>query len=189
MDEINETLKENQILAHKFERIEKRLEGISSTENLFEHLLVQIEKEFAIPYVWVSIIKNGPLSGIIGRSKELGCLKDRINSIDEAILVELVGQSLSPVLANTDLHPFYKLLPRNIKYFLKSLAVAPLTVNGAIAGSLNLGDYSPGRYRPGMDTDLLQRLVASVSTLLSAIICRKRSAGANEEAGGADTLR
>ena len=189
MDEIHETLKGNRILAGKFERIEKRLAGLSSVEELFEHLLIEIEKEFAIPYVWVSIISNGPLAGIIGRSKESGHLKDRINSIDETVLAELVGQGLSPVLANKDLYPYYKLLPQNIKYFLKSLAVAPLTVNGALAGSLNLGDYSPGRYRPGMDTDLLQRLVASVSTLLSAVIYRKACAGANEGTMGADTFR
>jgi uncharacterized protein YigA (DUF484 family) len=177
MDEIHDTLKENQLLARKFEMVEKRLIGISSPVRLFEHLLGQIEKEFSVPFVWVSLTDKGPLSGIAGALKASALLKDRISVVEEAVLLGLTGQAEAPVLANTDLNPFFKLLPGSIKYFLKSLAVVPLTVDGTLAGSLNLGDYSSGRYRPGMDTDLLKHLAGFVSSRLSA-------AGAPEEASG-----
>jgi len=190
MDEIHDTLQENKLLARKFYRIEKALAGSASPDGLFEQLLTQIEREFSVPYAWISLINNGPLSGVIDSLKESAYLKDRINLIDEAALLDLLGGGASPVLANTDLQPFYKLLPKNVKYFIKSIAIAPLTADGAIAGSLNLGDSSPGRYRPGMDTDLLKRLVNSVSLSLSAILARhgEASTPVGENTGGSENI-
>ncbi len=182
MDEIHETLKENRLLAGKFERVEKRLEGITSPVRLLEHLLGQIEKEFSVPYVWVSLVDTGPLAGTIAALKASALLKDRINVVEKEPFLELTGQGASPVLANRELQPFYKLLPGSVRYFLKSLAVAPLTVNGEIAGSLNLGDYSPGRYRPGMDTDLLRHLTDSVSSQLSAMLAKDEGPAAPDGA-------
>lgn len=190
MDEIHETLKENQMLARKFYRLEKALADISLPDRLFEQLLTRIENEFFVPYAWISFINNGPLSGVLNSLKESAYLKDRVNLIDEIALLELLGGGASPVLANKDLQPFYKLLPKNVKYFIKSIAVTPLTADGVLAGSLNLGDYSPERYRPGMDTDLLRRLVNSVSLSLPTLLARKGDAlaPAEEKTGENDNL-
>jgi uncharacterized protein YigA (DUF484 family) len=70
--------------------------------------------------------------------------------------------------------PFYKLLPRNKKYFIKSLAIAPITLKGEIIGSINHGDSSNLRYQPGMDTSLLEKLAANVSARLANIMRAQR---------------
>jgi len=69
------------------------------------------------------------------------------------VLFNLVAESTMPRLINDNLKPFYKLLPRNKKYFIKSLAIAPITLNSEIIGSINYGDFSSLRYQPGMDTN------------------------------------
>jgi hypothetical protein len=97
-------------------------------------------------------------------------LKDRVNIIDRTVFIGLVSESTMPKLINDNLKPFYKLLPRNKKYFIKSLAIAPLTLNSAIIGSINYGDFSSLRYQPGMDTTLLERLACNVSARLSVIM-------------------
>jgi uncharacterized protein YigA (DUF484 family) len=70
--------------------------------------------------------------------------------------------------------PFYKLLPRNKKYFIKSLAIAPITLNSEIVGSINHGDFSNLRYQPGMDTNLLEKLASNISARLSNIMIAPR---------------
>jgi uncharacterized protein YigA (DUF484 family) len=74
------------------------------------------------------------------------------------------------VIASGDLRPFFRLMPPNVKYFIRSLAVAPLALHGRLIGSLNHGDASPERYRPGMDTALLDHLAATVSRRLSDLL-------------------
>jgi diguanylate cyclase (GGDEF)-like protein len=69
--------------------------------------------------------------------------------------------------------PFYKLLPKNHKYFIKSLAVAPIILKDKIIGSLNLGDYSVSRFKPNMDTFFLSQLAVKVSICLANIIARE----------------
>ena len=61
-------------------------------------------------------------------------------------------------------------MPPNVKYFLRSLAIAPFSLHGRLIGSLNHGDASPDRYRPGMETALLDHLARTVSEQLSRLL-------------------
>jgi uncharacterized protein YigA (DUF484 family) len=103
-------------------------------------------------------------------------IKERLNIIDRVTFLSIIADSTKPVLANNDLKPFYKLLPRKKKFFIRSLAIAPIIVNSEIMGSINLGDYSNLRYQPGMETELLERLVSNVSLCLSNFMtCEKEA--------------
>ena len=91
-------------------------------------------------------------------------------------VLNVIGESTKPILVNNDLKPFYKLLPRKKKFFIKSVAIAPIIVNSEIIGSINLGDHSNLRYQPGMDTGLLEKLVSNVSDCLSNFMtCEKEA--------------
>jgi uncharacterized protein YigA (DUF484 family) len=131
---------------------------------------VQIEEEFQIPFVWISILNEGNAINIMNALKSSHILKDRLSIIDRTVLFNLVAESTMPRLINDNLKPFYKLLPRNKKYFIKSLAIAPITLNSEIIGSINYGDFSSLRYQPGMDTTLLERLARNISARLSVIM-------------------
>jgi diguanylate cyclase (GGDEF)-like protein len=66
------------------------------------------------------------------------------------------------------------MLPKGQLNFIRSLAVSPITLDGDIIGSLNQADFSPLRYRPGMDTQLLEQLAVKVSICLSNVIAHER---------------
>ena len=170
MDKASETIKKNKELADKFTRIEEELPLFSEPRELFEKLLVRLHEEFDVPFVWLSIVNRSDVGGLVRDLRSSTILADRLNVIDEAQFLELAPQSEKPVLANKDLHPFYRLFPKNKKFFIKSVAVAPLTLDGRVIGSINYGDADSMRYEPGMDTSLLQHLTGVVSSCLSRLL-------------------
>jgi uncharacterized protein YigA (DUF484 family) len=179
--------KKNEEIAQKFIKIETAITSFPDAKELFEKVLIQIEEEFDIPFVWISMINRPYLPDAIHALTTSKILKDRLNIIDEGIFLGLIANDTKPVLANDNLKPFYKLFPKKKKYFIRSLAVAPITLHKEIIGSLNHGDFSPFRYQPDMDTSLLQRLAANISSRLSEIIpCEKTADTAIDEMEKAD---
>jgi uncharacterized protein YigA (DUF484 family) len=176
MDEHADILKTNEEIAKKINKLEKRLSSFLNAKDLFEKLLVQIQEEFSIPFVWISVATETDFTSLIQLLRTSQIIKERLNIIDRATFLNIIGESTKPVLVNNDLKPFYKLLPRKKKFFIKSIAIAPMIVNGQIIGSINLGDSSNLRYQPGMDTGLLEKLVSNVSSCLADFItCEKEA--------------
>ena len=167
MDEHTDILKKNEEIAKKINKIEKSLPSCLNAKDLFEKLLIQIQEEFSIPFVWISVATETDFTSLIRLLRASQTIKERLNIIDRAAFLAVIRESTKPMLANNDLKPFYKLLPRKKKFFIKSIAIAPMIVNGEIIGSINLGDSSNLRYQPGMDTGLLEKLVGNVSSCLS----------------------
>jgi diguanylate cyclase (GGDEF)-like protein len=105
-----------------------------------------------------------------------GLFKRLLREIREKFGVPCVwiSRSTKPLLLNGDLHPFHPILPKGQLNFIRSLAVSPITLHGETIGSLNQADFSPLRYRPGMDTQLLEQLAVKVSICLSNVIAHER---------------
>jgi uncharacterized protein YigA (DUF484 family) len=160
----------NEDIAIRFSKIEEMLNDAKDIAGLFEIIFVGIEEEFGIPFVWLTLIDTVNTAPIVAAIKSSDILKNRLNVITPELFREILPAGLKPVLVNKDLQPYYKLLPSNNKYFVKSLALVPFKVNDEIAGSWNNGDANPGRYTPDMETDLLQKLVESISRYLTKLI-------------------
>src|SRR5512137_3066072 len=107
MNEPVDILKINEVLAEKFRRIEESLPSQLTIKDLFEKLLAQIEEEFQIPFVWISILNDGNAIDIIKALKSSIILKDRLNVIDRTMFIDLVMESTMPRLINDNLKPFY----------------------------------------------------------------------------------
>jgi uncharacterized protein YigA (DUF484 family) len=162
-------LKTNDEIARKFGEIEADLVVCRGIRELFERLLSGSEEAFGVPFIWLSLLRRPETEALLKLLGRSDILRDRINSIAPASFLEIVPDAAHPLLASGDLRPFFRLMPPNVKYFLRSLAVAPLTCHGMLIGSLNHGDASPDRYRPGMDTTLLNHLALTVSDHLSRL--------------------
>ena len=160
----------NEGIARKFRKIESRLALRRSAVELFEALLADIQTEFGNPFVWLSLIRLPEMSGLQKNLEASPLLCHRLNLIENTPFLEVVPDSATPLLVNGDLRPFFRLLPSNRKYFIRSLAVSPLTLYGRLIGSLNQGHSSPERYHPCMDTTLLMHLAQSVSDRLSHLL-------------------
>lgn len=176
-DEISlyERLRENEQTAKKFYEVEKKILSILRFKDLFDALLAEIKGQFNIPYVWLSIIENSEAHRLIESISDMDAeLKASINIIDRSAFFALIGRQTEPILANSELKPFFKLLPAERHYLVKSMAIAPITMDGEIIGSLNQGDAAQGRFEPGMDTSLLEQLATKVSLCLSNVTAHEK---------------
>jgi uncharacterized protein YigA (DUF484 family) len=160
----------NAEIAARFEKIETRLPEAKNIAGLFEILFAGIEKEFQVPFVWLTLINTVNNAPIIAAVKSSAILKDRLNVVTLELFREILPAGLKPVLVNKDLQPYYKLLPSSNKYFVRSLALVPFKVNDEIMGSWNNGDASNNRYTPEMETGLLQKLGQSLSLRLTELM-------------------
>ena len=174
MEDLLETLSINEEIAQKFFEIEISILSILNFRDLFEKLLTEIRDKFGVPYVWISMIDQSEVSDLIRMLESSKALKERLNVIDKDAFLNLIANEIQPILISGDLKPYYQLLPQGQMYFIRSLAIAPLTLDGEIIGSLNQADLSRLRYRPGMDTRLLERLAVKVSICLSNVTAHEK---------------
>ncbi|MGV8081662.1 MAG: DUF484 family protein [Syntrophales bacterium] len=163
-----ETLKKNREIARKYALIGEALTACRGEGDLFEALVTGVREAFEIPYVWISLTDAPEALDLLAKLRQAPALKDVLNVVRLETLQELLGGGTAPVLANEGLKPFYRLLPRRRKFFFKSIVMAPLILKGRAVGSLNSADPSPVRYQPGMDTGLLEQLMAVVARCLLA---------------------
>lgn len=174
IDTILERIRENEELARKFFEIEVSILSILDFKGLFERLLTQIREKFGIPCVWISLIDKSEIADLIHTLTASKDLKDRLNIIDRKTFLKLIDHQTRPFLLNGDLRPYYPMFPRGQLHFIRSLAISPISLHGEIIGSLNQADLSRLRYRPGMDTQLLEQLAVKVSICLSNVIAHER---------------
>ncbi len=167
MYEMDEIKRINQEISVKFGVIEVHIAHAKSIAGLFETLFADIEKEFAVPFVWLTLVEKEITAPIIEAVQSSALLKNRLGLISEDLFQRILADGLQPVLANKDMQLFYKLLPSTNKFFVKSLAAIPLFINDEVAGSWNNGDVLSDRYRSDMDTRLLQKLGQKISARLT----------------------
>lgn len=160
----------NTKIAGSFEKIEKKLWEAGNIAELFEMLFTQIEAEFQVPFVWITLADTVKTSRVIDAFQSSGILKDRLNVIKADQFREIFFSGLQPILVNKNLRPYYKLFPPNQKYFIKSLGMVPFKINGEVAGSWNNGDAIQSRYSPDMETSLLQKLSRRLSARLDDLL-------------------
>ncbi|MDD5711350.1 MAG: DUF484 family protein [Smithellaceae bacterium] len=175
MDETRETRKRNEEIARKFALIDSSFLSFTSISELCENLILLVEEEFAIPFVWLTLIDSPETAFLRGEIVVSPIVRDRLNIVSTEEFHDLAGDQTAPVLNNSDLQPFYKLLPEREKYLIRSIAVAPFRIEEIPAGSLNLGDHSPLRYQPDMDTTLLNHLMKRFSERLTHLLRISRS--------------
>ncbi len=174
LEEILETLRINEEVGQKFFEIEVSILSILNFRDLFERLLTEIRETFGVPYVWMTMVRDSEISDLIETLETSKNLRERLNVLDRETFLRLIENRATPLLVNGDLRPYYPLLPKGQMHFIRSLAVAPITFHGEMIGSLNQADLSPLRYRPGMDTRLLERLAVKVSICLSNVTAHER---------------
>jgi uncharacterized protein YigA (DUF484 family) len=170
MDKKEDIKRINEELAARFSKIEAKLPESQTIAGLFETLFVGIEKEFTVPFVWLTLMENEKAAPVITAIKSSDILRTRLCVISPELFNQLLPSGMKPVLVNKDLQPFYKLLPSSSKYFVKSLAIVPFSIDDHIIGSWNNGDAVGDRYTPDMETGLLLKLAESVSRSLTVLV-------------------
>jgi len=174
IEQLIATIKKNQEIAQNFFEIETSILSILNFKDFLQKLLMEIQQKRDIPYVWISLISSSDLAHMIRETVPAKILQERTNLISSEIFLKLISNSTNPILVNSNLSTFQLLLPGQYQNRIRSLAIAPLTLDGEIIGSLNHGDHSKTRYRPEMDTTLLKQLATIVSICLSNVMAHEK---------------
>ena len=169
-----EIFRRNEETTRKFFEIEKRILSILNYKDLFEVLLDEIKKKFNMPYVWLSLIEKSEVMSFIEHLESSEILKKNMNVVDKNTFLKLVGTKTTPLLINDNLKAFSKLIPRQDKYAIRSIALSPISFDGEIIGSLNQAHILPGHFKPGLDTSSLEQLAVKVSFCLSNVTAHEK---------------
>ena len=167
-------LSENEEIAQNFFLVEKKILSILNFRSLFEELLSEIKEKLNVPYVWLSIIEKSELSNLIQSLESSNILKKHLNLINRSAFAQLVGNTMKPILVNSNLKPYFKLFPRHTKYVINSLAITPISFDGEMIGSMNQADISKSRFHSGLDPSLLEHLAVKMSLCLSNVAAHER---------------
>ncbi|MBU1003671.1 MAG: sensor domain-containing diguanylate cyclase [Proteobacteria bacterium] len=169
-------LKRNEEICRKFFEIETAVLTILDFEALFARLVSLIRSKFDVPYVWISIIRGGDLAAMLDNLDASGELRGQLVLVDNEAVLSLLEGRESPILENRSLQLFSPLLPDPAPMGIRSVAVAPLTLDGKLVGCLNQADTRADRFSPEMDTTLLSQLAIKVSLCLSNVTAHERLA-------------
>ena len=178
----------NEEIAARFSKIEADISAAGSIAGLFEVLVDRIEREFSVPFVWLTLIDRPTAVPLIEAVNASEILKGRLCVVSSELCDKMLPKGLQPILANKDLQSFYKLMPSQRKYFVRSLAIVPFALGGQIIGTWNNGDADADRYTAQMDTALLSSLARRISAQLMQLAAAKHAAPDhkqdNEQPGG-----
>ena len=167
-------LQQNEKIAKKFHEIEIKILSIYNFKDLFEALLSEVQNQFGVPYVWISLIDGNEVSTLVQTLATSNDLRERMSIVDRKMFADLIKDNQKPLLVNENLDFYRQLLPPNQSYPIKSMAVAPISLYGKVIGSFNQADFTKERFQPGIDTSLLEQLAIKVSLCLSNVVAHEK---------------
>jgi len=171
---ILERLKKNEITARKFHEIEVSILTILNFQDFIEKLLFEISSKFSVTYTWLSIIEESTISEYLHNIQNSALLRTSTAFLSRDEFSQISRNRLKPLLANKTLSRFQPLIPEASNYDIGSIAVAPITLDGRVVGSINQADTDANRFEPGIDTSLLEQLALKVSLCLSNVTAHEQ---------------
>ncbi|MFO7911396.1 MAG: diguanylate cyclase [Desulfotignum sp.] len=169
-----ELLKENEEIAEKFNEIEISILNILNFQDFLEKLLFEIGDKFSLPYIWICIITESPIAAQLKNLDNSALLKTATAFVSRQQFVAVTKNRFTPLLANTHLDRYTALVPKSVDWDIGSIAIAPITLDGDIVGSINQADPDKNRFAPDIDASLLERLAVKVSLCLSNVTAHER---------------
>lgn len=167
-------LQKNEQIDKKFHEIETRILSILNFKDFFEVLLTEIQSQFGVPWVWISLIDKSEVFDLIQCMGDSDILRPRISVVDRGFFMDIVGNRRQPLLINENIGPYLQLLPTDSDIPVGSMALAPIFLDGEIIGSFNQADFSEERFQPGIDTSRLEQLAVKVSLCLSNVTAHEK---------------
>ena len=159
----------------KLRDIETKILSIVNYRDFFEVLLNEIKKKFTIPYTWITLIAENDIATLIRSYGTCENLDHYLTVIEREIFLKLIGTTSKPLLVKDDLKRYYSLFPPDSSYFIKSLAIAPISLDGTVTGSLNLADFSATRFHHRTYAQFLELLAIKISISLSNVTAHEKS--------------
>ncbi len=167
-------LKENEEVARKFQEIEISILTILNFQDFLERLLWEISDKFSIPFIWISVVQESRIAQQLQEIQNSELLKASTVFISKKKFFSITHNRLEPLLANQNLSVFQALVPKISAHDMGSIAIAPISLDGEVIGSINHADQDRHRFEPGIDTSLLKQLALKVSLCLSNVTAHEQ---------------
>ena len=178
MQDINqliENVRENELIARKFFEIERCILSIGRCDQFVSTLTKEVQKQFNVPYVWVNLINEAPLSHLMESLERTPNLRDRVMFSRRVHMIDVIKYSAKTILVNDDISVCQAIIPPIYRDIVHSLAISPLTIDGALVGLFCQADATKERYDPLLkDTFLLDQLAIKISICLSNVTAREK---------------
>jgi diguanylate cyclase (GGDEF)-like protein len=158
----------------KLREIETRILSIVDFKEFFEVLLKEIKQKFAIPFAWITLIAGNDVTALIEAAGTSDGSEHQMTVIEKEVFLKLIGTTSKPLLVKDDLKPYYSVFPSDSSYFIKSIAMAPISLDGTVIGSLNLADFSTTRFHHRTYAQFLELLAIKVSICLSKVTAHEK---------------
>ena len=96
----------NRIIAASFGKVSESVLAAVTVSGLFENLLHGIEREFSVPFVWLTLIENEFAGKLINTFNASEILKNRFSVVSADFIRTILPADTQPVLAHRALKPF-----------------------------------------------------------------------------------
>ncbi len=167
-------VKENEEILRRFHLLESKILSVLNLRDFFESLLTEMMTIFQVPSVWVTVIENSKLARMIDCLAHSDIVRQRLTFIGKNDFYDLFQGRASPILINTELGRYRNFFPGGRIDPARSVALAPVFIDGETVGSLNQADANVSRFEAGMDTSLLEQLMVKISLCLSNVMAHER---------------
>jgi diguanylate cyclase (GGDEF)-like protein len=154
--------------------IQERISSIFTINEFFDLLLPEARKAFKLPYLWLTVIEGGPVDSLVKQVMPMESLEKNIGFMKPAKFNDFFKNGFDPIIACKYTAPYTLFLPEKNNFTVKSMAIMPFHIAGALAGSLNLGHFVTNRFVPEMDTNLIRQFVLTLSLCLSRIVAQEK---------------
>jgi len=158
----------------KLREIETKILSIVNFKDFFEVLLNEIKEKFTISFAWITLIGENDITTLIQAEGTCDDLENQMTIIEREIFLNLIGTTSKPLLVKDDLKAYYPLFPPKSSYFIKSLAISPISLDGTVIGSLNLADFTTMRFQHRTYAQFLELLAIKTSISLSKVTAHEK---------------
>ena len=173
-EDLFDRLKKNEEIAQKFSEIEIRILSVLNFKDLLQVLLDEVQNQFGVPHTWITLIDKSEVTRLVQSIAHSRVFRNRMRLVDRNTFSHLTGNQSQPILINENLDFYRKLFPIDCNNSIKSIAIAPISLDGKIIGSLNQADYSKERFKPGIDSSLLEQLATKISLCMSNVTAHEK---------------
>lgn len=175
IEQLIENVRENERIARKFFEIERCILSIGRCDQFVSTLTREVQKQFNVPYVWVNLINEAPLAHLAENLEKTPDLRDRVIFGRRSTMIDVIGSGSKTILINSGIQACNDVIPVAFRDIITSVAVSPLTIDGALVGLFCQADSDPSRYDPHTkDTFLLDQLAIKISICLSNVAAREK---------------
>ncbi len=175
-EDILKQMRDDEDNHQRFARTEATILSVFTLKDFFIRLLPELKRAFQIPYIWITLIDDTPVSRLAKLAVQKEATGDgpagQVAFIRNEDFEGIFKNGPKPVMTGRYTRPYSHVFPDGHNFSVRSMVIVPLYVDGTVAGCVNFGHFVSNRFEPSMsfgDIDLIRQLTLKISLSLSRV--------------------